>query len=256
MRLQKLLAQSGFGARRKCEALIVAGRVTVNGQVAQLGATVSPGDDVRVDGTPIAPPEEKLYIALHKPVGYASDRSDPRNKTVFDLVRTPQRLFAVGRLDKDSSGLILLTNDGEFAYRLTHPKFEHEKEYHVLVTGRPSEATLRRWRAGVLLDGETTLTAPADVHVLRPQPPVPPEAKGGVWLRVVMHEGRKRQIRRIAKLLGHPVIQLVRVRVGCVTLGDLKSGDWRRLTDDEVAALERRNTNGRLTQPPDSHDCH
>ncbi|MFN4293791.1 MAG: pseudouridine synthase [Thermoflexales bacterium] len=255
MRLQKLLAQSGFGARRKCEALIVAGRVTVNGQVAQLGATASPGDDVRVDGKPIALPEEKVYIALHKPVGYASDRSNPRNKTVFDLVRVPQRLFAVGRLDKDSSGLILLTNDGEFAYRLTHPKFEHEKEYHVLVAGRPSETALQRWRSGVLLPGETAPTAPADVQVLRPQPRVPPEATGGVWLRVVMREGRKRQIRRVAGLLGHPVIQLIRVRVGCVTLGDLESGKWRRLTDGEVAALERRNTDGRFTQPPDPHDC-
>ncbi len=254
MRLQKLLAQSGFGARRKCEALIVAGRVTVNSQVAQLGATVSPGDDVRVDGQPIALPEKKIYIALHKPVGYASDRSNPRNKTVFDLVRVPQRLFAVGRLDKDSSGLILLTNDGEFAYRLTHPKFEHEKEYHVLIAGRPSETALQRWRSGVLLPGETAPTAPADVQMLRPQPPVPSEATGDVWLRVVMHEGRKRQIRRIARLLGHPVIRLIRVRVGCVTLGDLKSGDWRRLTDGEVAALERRNTDGTFTQPPDSYD--
>jgi len=254
MRLQKLLAQSGFGARRKCEALIAAGRVTVNGRVAQLGMTVSPGDDVRVDGQPIAPPEEKIYIALHKPVGYASDRSNPRNKTVFDLVPTPQRLFAVGRLDKDSSGLILLTNDGAFAYRLTHPRFEHEKEYHVLVSGRPSEAALQRWRAGVLLEGEVTATAPADVQILRPQPAIPPGAADGTWLRVIMHEGRKRQIRRIARQLGYPVIRLIRVRVGCVTLGDLKSGDWRRLTDAEVAALERYNTDGRFTQPLDSND--
>lgn len=254
MRLQKLLAQSGFGARRKCEALIAAGRVTVNGQVAQLGATVAPGDDVRIDGKPIAQPEEKVYIALHKPVGYVSDRSNPRNKTVFDLVRTTQRLFAVGRLDKDTSGLIFLTNDGEFAYRLTHPKFEHEKEYHVLVAGRPSEAVLQRWRAGVLLPGEATPTAPADVQLLQPSPYPPSEAAGGVWLRVIMHEGRKRQIRRIAKLLGHPVIQLIRVRVGCVTLGHLKSGEWRKLTDGEVAALERHNTDGRFTQASDSHD--
>ncbi len=254
MRLQKLLARSGFGARRKCEALIAAGRVTINGQIAQLGATVSPGDDVRVDGRPIAPAEEKIYIALHKPVGYASDRSNPRNKTVFDLVRTSQRLFAVGRLDKDSSGLILLTNDGEFAYRLTHPRFEHEKEYHVLVAGRPSEATLQRWRAGVLLAGEATATAPAEVQVLRPQPPIPPEAKGSTWLRVILHEGRKRQIRRTAKQLGHPVIQLIRVRIGCVTLGDLKSGDWRRLTDTEVAALGQCNTDDRFIRPTDPND--
>lgn len=248
-RLQKFLARSGFGARRKCEALIAAGRVTVNGQVAQLGATVAAGDQVCVDGRPIAPPEALVYIALHKPVGYASDRSDPRNKTVFDLVDVPQRLFAVGRLDKDSSGLILLTNDGAFAYRLTHPKFEHEKEYHVLVAGRPSSATLQRWREGVLLDGETTKTAPADVHVM---PSPPPWARAeeatahrdrntqATWLRVVMHEGRKRQIRRIAKQLGHPVIRLIRARVGNVRLGALKSGQWRMLTDREVAALTAR----------------
>jgi len=257
MRLQKLLAQSGFGARRKCEALIASGRVTVNGHIARLGMTVSPDDDVRVDGQPIAPPEEKIYIALHKPAGYASDRSDPRNKTVFDLVPTPQRLFAVGRLDKDSSGLILLTNDGGFAYRLTHPRFEHEKEYHVLVSGRPGEAVLQRWRAGVLLEGEVTATAPADVQILRPQPAIPPGSPsdgGGTWLRVIMHEGRKRQIRRIARQLGHPVIRLIRVRVGCVTLGGLKSGDWRRLTAAEVAALERWDTDGRFTQALDPND--
>lgn len=244
MRLQKFLAQSGFGARRKCEQLISDGRVTINGQIAQLGATISAGDDVRVDGTPVSRQEERIYIALHKPIGYASDRSDPRNKTVFDLVPVPQRLFAVGRLDKDSSGLILLTNDGVFAYRLTHPKFEHEKEYHVLVMGQPDEATLRQWRTGVFLEGEPTKTAPAEVQVLSTPPPWPlkqtlslPLKSEGRWLRVVMHEGRKRQIRRVAKLLRHPVVQLIRVRVGCIVLGELESGDWRRLTDHEVKMM-------------------
>jgi pseudouridine synthase len=163
----------------------------------------------------------------------------------------------VGRLDKDSSGLILLTNDGAFAHRLTHPRFEHEKEYHVLVSGCPGEATLQRWRAGVLLEGEVTATAPADVQILRPSPAVPrgsPGSKGGTWLCVIMHEGRKRQIRRIARQLGHPVIRLIRVRVGCVTLGGLKSGDWRRLTAAEVSALERCDTDGRFTQALDSND--
>lgn len=235
VRLQKFLAHAGYGARRKCEQLIAAGRVTVNGQTAQLGATISPGDDVRVDGQPIAPAEEKIYIALHKPVGYSSDLSDRRNKNMFELVHAPQRLFGVGRLDKDSSGLILLTNDGEFAYRLTHPSFEHEKEYHVLVQGHPSDEALRRWRDGVLLEGETTKTAPCRVEVMGKT--LPRDAEEGVWLRVVMHEGRKRQIRRTAKLLGHPVVALQRVRVGSVRLGALKSGQWRRLSEQEVRAL-------------------
>jgi 23S rRNA pseudouridine2605 synthase len=239
MRLQKFLAQAGYGARRKCEQLIAAGRVTVNGQPAQLGTTVSPGDDVHVDGRPVAQVEEKVYIALHKPTGYASDRSDRRNKNMFELVRVPQRLFGVGRLDKDSSGLILLTNDGEFAQRLAHPSFQHEKEYRVLVQGRPSDAALQRWREGVLLDGETTKTAPCHVEVMGkiPTPAFPRDAGEGAWLRVVMHEGRKRQIRRVAKLLGHPVVELQRVRVGSVRLGALKSGQWRRLSEHEVRAL-------------------
>jgi 23S rRNA pseudouridine2605 synthase len=245
VRLQKFLAQSGCGARRKCEQLIAAGRVTVNGQIAQIGATVSPGDDVRVDGRQVAPAEEKVYIALHKPTGYSSDLSNPRNKSMFELVRLPQRLFGVGRLDKDSSGLILLTNDGEFAYQLTHPSFEHEKEYRVLVQGRPSDEALLHWREGVLLEGETTRTAPCRIEVIgktpapspSPLPPLPLREGGTTWLRIVMHEGRKRQIRRVAKLLGHPVVELQRVRVGSVCLGALKSGEWRRLSEHEVRAL-------------------
>lgn len=234
MRLQKFLAQSGFGARRKCEDLIAAGRVTINGQVATLGAQVEPGDDVRVNGQPVRAPEAKVYIAVHKPVGYASDLSDPHAKTVFDLVKAPQRLYAVGRLDKDSSGLMLLTNDGAFAHHLTHPKFEHEKEYHVVVTGHPSQPTLRRWREGVLLDGEDTKTVPARVRVTEARRV---GTQNLASLQIVMHEGRKRQIRRIAKLLGHPVIELQRTRVGSVRLGALKSGEWRKLSTQEVHAL-------------------
>jgi 23S rRNA pseudouridine2605 synthase len=255
MRLQKLLAQAGLGARRKCEVLIAAGRVTVNGQVAVLGTVVSPHDEVRVDGRLLAPPKEKVYIALHKPVGYLSDRSVPGAKTVFDLVRLPQRLFAVGRLDKDTSGLILLTNDGAFAHRLAHPRFEHEKEYHALVAGYPTEATLARWRSGVWLAGEQRPTAPADVSVIHPQPPLPDDHIEATWLRIVMREGRKRQIRRVAKLLGHPVLCLMRVRFGCVTLGQLKSGQWRRLTQAEVAAL-MQGRNGDVLQASRAHDRH
>ena len=235
MRLQRVLAQAGFGARRKCEKLIIDGRVTVNGRVAQIGQSVHLGETVHIDGQPIDASVDKVYLALHKPIGYSSDLSDPRAKTVFDLIDTaqvPQRLFAVGRLDKDSSGLILLTNDGDFAYRLTHPKFEHEKEYRVRVKGVPGEATLARWREGVLLDNETAKTAPAKISIAE-------TSHGTSLLRVTMHEGRKRQIRRIAKLLGHPVIELMRVRVGSVLLETLQSGKWRRLTKGEVKALTR-----------------
>ena len=248
MRLQQFLAQAGFGARRKCEQFIIAGRVSVNGHVAQLGQSVQPGETVRVDGKPVSASEAKVYLALHKPVGYSSDLSDPQAKTMFELIDTtqvPQRLFAVGRLDKDSSGLILLTNDGDFAYRLTHPKFEHEKEYRVRVKGVPGEATLKQWRAGVLLDDETAKTAPAKVSIAETQ-------HGTSLLRVTMHEGRKRQIRRIAKLLGHPVVELVRVRVGGVLLGTLQSGKWRRLTREEVKAL--LHLSSPVSRTPISHD--
>jgi 23S rRNA pseudouridine2605 synthase len=232
MRLQKFLAQAGYGARRKCEQIILDGRVTVNGKVAQLGQSVEAGDEVRVNGKPVAQPESKVYIALNKPAGYSSDLSDARNRNMFELVKVPERLYGVGRLDKDSSGLILLTNDGEFAYRLTHPSFEHEKEYRARVMGRPTEQTLQRWRDGVMLEGEETPTAPCKVRYI--------DTHGNIsQLAIIMHEGRKRQIRRIAKLLGHPVVELSRVRVGSVRLGDLKSGEWRRLSEKEVKELMR-----------------
>lgn len=238
MRLQKVLADAGYGARRKCELLIEAGRVSINGQIARLGAVVQPGDVVLLDNKPIGA-ESKVYIALHKPVGYASDLSSSRNRTVFDLVSVPQRLHAVGRLDMDSSGLILLTNDGDLSYFLTHPRYEHEKEYRAIVRGKPHEQTLRRWRKGVLLEGETTATVPCQVtlletthsnarlHILRETS----------TLKIVLHEGRKRQIRRVAKLLGHPVITLERVRIGPLKLAGLESGRWRALTPAEVEQL-------------------
>jgi 23S rRNA pseudouridine2605 synthase len=229
--VQKILAQAGYGARRKCEELIAAKRVTVNGKIATLGDQAETDDDIRVDGKPIARQEEKIYIALNKPLGISSDTSDARNKTVFDLVNAPQRLFAVGRLDKDSRGLILLTNDGEMAYQMTHPKFEHEKEYRALVEGVPNEDALRRWRQGVMLEGETRKTVPCEVSVMQTI------AHRQSWLRVVLHEGRKRQIRRVAKLLGHPVVDLVRVRIGRIALGQLESGEWRALTRKEIDSL-------------------
>jgi pseudouridine synthase len=232
MRLQKYLADAGFGARRKCEEFIAAGRVLVNGAVAKLGSNVSPGDIVLLDGKPVGGASFFVYIALNKPTGYASDRSNPRNPSVFELVRTPQRLHAIGRLDMDSSGLMLLTNDGELSYRLTHPKFEHEKEYRVAVRGTPDSQTLARWRTGVQLEDEDTPTRPCQVRVLGRE-------HGEAMLQVIMREGRKRQIRRVAKALGHPVQSLMRVRIGPLCLGTLELGRWRALESFEINALRR-----------------
>ncbi|HHS98398.1 MAG TPA: rRNA pseudouridine synthase [Chloroflexi bacterium] len=231
-RLQKILARAGFGSRRACEELIRQGRVAVNGEVAQLGQKADPERDrITVDGEPIRLKREYTYIALHKPRGVLSDEGDGTGRlpTVRDLVDLPGHLFPVGRLDLRSEGLILLTDDGDLAFRLTHPRFGHEKEYHVLVDGRPSEETLEKWRRGVLLEGRRT--APAEVEVMRAE-------RDRTWLRVVLREGRKRQIRRVAAMLGHPVHRLIRVRVGPVRLGNLPPGRWRRLTPLEVRALK------------------
>ncbi len=233
MKPQRYLAAAGFGSRRACEKLILAERVTINGQLLTFNMEVQPEDDVRVDGKPIHADEEVVYVALHKPAGYISDRGIPHEKSALDLVQLPQRLFSVGRLDKDATGLLLLTNDGEITYRLTHPRFEHEKEYHVLVEGRPTEKTLDLWRAGVDLNGE--MTAPAQVNLERGAPAAADES----WLRVILHEGRKRQVKRVAKLLGHPVKRLIRVRIGHIQLGNLKPGEWRRLTAREIAEMKQ-----------------
>jgi 23S rRNA pseudouridine2605 synthase len=243
-RLQKLLAAAGYGSRRACEALIRQGRVTVNGREAQIGDTADPAHDaIRVDGSPVRIKPTHTYIALYKPTGVISTLSDELGrKTVRDLVPVEGHLVPAGRLDADSEGLVLLTDDGELANLLTHPRYQATKEYHVLVTGRPSEATLSRWRRGVDLpdfnekarDGGRT--APAQVDIMRHEDGSL-SAKDGTWLRVVMHEGRKRQIRRVAELLGHPVRRLLRVRIGSLHIGALKPGQWRRLTEREVKEL-------------------
>jgi len=243
-RLQKILARAGFGSRRACEELIRQGRVAVDGRVAQLGQRADPDrDHITVDGRPVQVDRPRTYVALYKPQGVLSDEGDGSGRlpTVRDLVGLPGHLFPVGRLDLRSEGLVLLTDDGELAYRLTHPRFSHEKEYRVWVEGEPDDATLRRWRRGVFLDGRRT--APAKVAVVGRE-------GGGTWLRVVLREGRKRQIRRVAAMLGHPVHRLIRVRIGSLHLGDLKPGHWRRLTDGEVEALLRAAEKSGFSQKP------
>ena len=230
-RLQKILARAGFGSRRACEELIRQGRVAVDGQVARLGQKADPDRDrITVDGMPVQVERRRTYVALHKPRGVLSAERDGsgRFSTVRDLVPLPGRLFPVGRLDLRSEGLVLLTDDGDLAQRLAHPRFGHEKEYRVLVAGEPDEATLEKWRRGVFLDGRRT--ALAEVTVIGRE-------KGETWLRVMLREGRKRQIRRVGVMLGHPVRRLIRVRIGPLRLGDLKPGQWRRLTGAEVKAL-------------------
>lgn len=231
-RLQKILARCGFGSRRDCEVIIQQGRVSVNGLNAILGSKADPKkDQIKVDGSLLEYTEpEKVYIALYKPRFVLSDRpaNDPR-QTVFSLVPNSDDLFVVGRLDFESEGLILLTNDGDLSNKLSHPRYGKEKEYHVLFAKKPDEDQLAKWRRGVVLDdGEKT--APADVRVLRFQ-------GDGAWVSITMHEGRKREIREIGKLIGLPIVKLIRVRIGTLRLGKLKPREWVFLTDTEIQEL-------------------
>jgi len=246
-RLQKILARAGFGSRRNCEDIIREGRVAVNGQPAQLGQKADPRRDrITVDGKPVRVGRAFTYIALHKPRGVLSDvEGSGERPSVVDLVDAPARLFPVGRLDQNSEGLILLTDDGELANLLTHPRYEHTKEYRVYVEGQPAEDVLARWRQGVRLDGQKT--APAKVSVLSHE-------REHTWLRVVLREGRKRQIRRIAAQLGHPVRRLIRVRIGPLHLGDLKPGEWRPLSQQEVQHLQDIKQHKKLRAPRAHND--
>ena len=230
-RVQKILAAAGYGSRRACEKLIEAGRVKVNGRVIGLGDQADAAQDsISVDGKMIRKAIEKIYIALNKPKGYLSDidLNFPR-PTVNDLIGLPEPLFAVGRLDMDSEGLMLMTNDGKMANRLTHPRYEHEKEYEVFVIKVPDEEQLAIWRRGVVMeDGYRTM--PAKVEVMN-------NASSGTWLRIILKEGKKRQIRKVGARIGLPVGKIKRVRIGPLKLGKLKPGEWRYLTDFEVRKL-------------------
>ena len=241
-RLQRFLAHAGVASRRKAEGLIRAGRVRVNGQVVtELGIKVdATRDSITVDEQPITTSRSspRTYIILHKPKSVLSTTVDPLGRhTVLDLVQTASRIYPVGRLDRDSEGLILLTNDGELTYRLTHPKYEHQKEYRVLVDGQPDKCALQLLREGVNLEEGVTWPAKVIVDTSRSTERMT-EQQEGTWLQIVIHEGRKRQLRRMCRVVGHPVRRLIRVRMGPLVLGELQPGEWRQLTTREVKTLK------------------
>lgn len=227
IRLQKFLSGAGICSRRKGEALIAQGRVTVNGRtVTQLGSKVDPATDrVEVDGARVASKPQPVYIALNKPEGVVTSCRHPGQKTVVELVDISERVFPVGRLDKSSTGLLLLTNDGPLHHRLAHPSFDHQKEYEVSVARPISDAALRKLAAGMPLMG--TRTRPAEVHRLTAR-----------RFRIVLMEGRNRQIRRMVRKIGNQVVGLKRIRVASVRLGGLKKGHWRYLRASEIKNLQ------------------
>lgn len=235
-RVQKILARAGLGSRRACEQLIAAGRVAVNGQRVKLGDKADPQrDEIRVDGQRIASGEDKVYVAVYKPRGVLSTTAEDETRTtVVDLVPIHTRIYPVGRLDIESEGLMLLTNDGELTNRLTHPRYGHEKEYRVLVARQPDQEQLATWRRGLILE-DGYRTKPAEVHIEKTH-------GKGAYLRVVMREGRKRQIRETAAQLGLPIVRLVRTRIGSLRLGNLKKGQWRHLSEQEILQLKGKRT--------------
>jgi pseudouridine synthase len=242
-RLQKILSQWGIASRRQAEYMIQAGQVRLNGQQAQLGEKADPEQDtIEVNGRRVRPQErpDSLYLLLHKPAGVIATCKDPQHRlTVLDLLPKPyesQGLHPVGRLDADSTGALLITNDGELTCTLTHPRHQVEKTYHVWVQGCPAPATLEQWRQGIMLEGRRTL--PAMITIWR-------QRGNNTGLEVILQEGRNRQIRRVAAQLGHPVLSLHRVKIGPICLTDavgqpLPCGQYRHLTPDEVNQLRQQ----------------
>lgn len=229
-RLQKLIAAAGICSRRRAEELLQAGRVQVNGHTAHLGDRADPNtDDIRLDGQPLRAKAPALVLLLNKPAGVVSSCRDPEGRpTVLDLLPPElaqgQGLHPVGRLDAASRGALLLSNDGALTLRLTHPRYRHRKRYRVWVQGEPTTEALARWRAGVPLDGRPSL--PVELRRLG-------QGRGNTQLELVLREGRNRQIRRTAELLGHPVLDLQRTAIGAIDLGALPEGRWRRLDPRE-----------------------
>lgn len=235
VRINKYLASLGIAARRKVDEMIVAGRVKVNGKIVALGTKIDPTqDEIVVDGKRVKTSQKLIYIAFNKPKGVTSTVSDSNaQKTVINLVRVEQRIFPVGRLDVNSQGLMLLTNDGELANRLIHPQYHVAKKYQVLIGGKVRESTLERLRRGVILDGERTMPVEVKVQV---------QSGKNTLVEMTLYEGRKRQIRRMCASLHLFVIYLKRVVIGPLVLGELKEGEWRNLASEEVIALKKAVT--------------
>jgi 23S rRNA pseudouridine2605 synthase/23S rRNA pseudouridine2604 synthase len=226
IRLQKYLSIAGICSRRHGEEMILAGKVWVNGRlVTELGTRIDPGTDtVEVDGKPVLDRQRLLYIALNKPRGHVTSCEQPGEKLVTELVNVPERIYPIGRLDKDSTGLLLLTNDGPLHHRLSHPSFDHEKEYVVTLSDPISDSALQKMAEGMLISGRRT--RPAEIHRISLR-----------RFRIILKEGKNRQIRRMVRKVGQEVLQLHRVRIAGIRLGKLDSGKWRFLDPDEVEVL-------------------
>lgn len=230
-RLQKFMARCGVASRRKSEEIILQGRVKVNGETVNSVVSVDPElDRIEVDGKLIRPEENKVYIMLNKPTGIITSAKDQFNrKTVLDIIQVEERVFPVGRLDFDTSGLIILTNDGDFAYRMTHPSHEVEKVYEAEVLGIPTDEEMERFRSGLKI--EDYVTSPSEIRIIRTK------GRNSV-VEVKIHEGRNRQVRKMCDAIGHPVIRLKRTKIGGLELGSLKEGSWRKLTSEEIDYLK------------------
>ena len=230
-RVQKLMAQADLGSRRHCEDIIRAGRVRVNGEVITLGAKADPREDeILVDGERIGARFTPIFIVVNKPKGVLSTNAQAgdERENIRDMIDAPGHLFSIGRLDADSEGLMVLTNDGAVANKLSHPRYEHTKTYKVTVKGKLSRETRLRWESGIWLD--KSRTAACSLRILE-------TSKRATTVRLVMTEGRKRQIRRVAAALGHPVMRLVRTHIGQLGLGTLRKGAWYQLDESEIAAM-------------------
>ena len=236
-RLQKILSEYGIASRRKAEELIKEGRITVNGQIAHLGQKADPEKDyIKVDGKLLIKPEPKVYYAFYKPRKVITSLIDPQGRpTIKDFIKGIKfRVYPVGRLDFDSEGLLLITNDGELAYHVMHPSSEIEKTYLVKVDGIIEPETIEKLKKGIKIDGK--LAIPVSVNLVR-------KLKANSWIKITLHEGRKRQIRKMLERVGHPVIRLIRIAIDGVKLEELKPGQYRSLTKEEIEALHKKVKN-------------
>jgi pseudouridine synthase len=230
VRLQKYLADCGVASRRKSEELILKGRVSVNGiLVTELGTTVDDNDIICFDGNRVKRKEQMIYIILNKPAGYVTTVKDQfQRPTVVDLVNIPERIFPVGRLDYDTSGLLILTNDGSLTYRLTHPKFKIKKVYRAVIKGIPSKDKIEEFEKGLKI--EDYVTAPAKFKIIK-------SFNNTSIVEITIYEGKNRQVRKMCESIGHPVLKLKRICFGHLSLGDLPEGKWRKLKKDEISKL-------------------